>query len=511
MFIFEIMTLKFFLGRVKVDGTAPLRIRLKDGKRDTKITCPGIFINPKDWDKNFNMVNPKSPGADALNHEIKKYQVKTEDVKQKYLLGQIDFDLAKRMLSGSENSKSLREFINVVCRRDKTPETLRNYLNTVGNFTHHTGIEEPLFTDINFNNMMIVKNGVVKKGGSAATYNKYLRDIKAICNYAKRTKYIFHDFDFDKEWRAKEDITLKVKTITPEVIYQAISQVSIESKHRSARLKAFNELEAIGLWLLMFSMRGMYPADITSLSSHNLDYNFASRIRHEQSGKDSELNLLGNSHVYRHGRHKTGFPMKILVNLPPIRNLIGVLRFMLAASHPDFSFLSPEDAANPIYDDRLKGKDPKEVDFLKLFNFDKKKNAKVFTTVWGTYSSALSRVNMPSFKTARKTFSTTARRIRIDEGYVRTMLGQKDRSVSISYVDYDDPQLFAELCVSHIRVLRAFDTISLYNSWLRKIDEVFGSEWCGSDVYIKQNPDYVYSAFAHSLQPIIERNKTLIR
>ena len=76
------MTLKFFLGRVKVDGTAPLRIRLKDGKRDTKITCPGIFINPKDWDKNFNMVNPKSPGADALNHEIKKYQVKTEDVKQ---------------------------------------------------------------------------------------------------------------------------------------------------------------------------------------------------------------------------------------------------------------------------------------------------------------------------------------------------------------------------------------------------------------------------------------------
>ena len=105
------------------------------------------------------------------------------------------------------------------------------------------------------------------------------------------------------------NLNKEVKTITPEVIYQAINQISIESKHRSARLNAFNELEAIGLWLLMFSMRGMYPADITSLSSHNLDYNFASRIKHEQTGKDSELNLLGNSHVYRHGRHKTGFPM----------------------------------------------------------------------------------------------------------------------------------------------------------------------------------------------------------
>ena len=307
------------------------------------------------------------------------------------------------------------------------------------------------------------------------------------------------------------NLNKEVKTITPEVIYQAINQISIESKHRSARLNAFNELEAIGLWLLMFSMRGMYPADITSLSSHNLDYNFASRIKHEQTGKDSELNLLGNSHVYRHGRHKTGFPMKILVNLPPIRNLIGVLRFMLAASHPDFSFLSPEDAANPRYDDRLKGKDPNKVDFLKLFNFNKKKNTKVFTTVWGTYSSALSRVGMPSFKTARKTFSTTARRIRIDEGYVRTMLGQKDKTVSISYVDYDDPQLFAQLCIAHIGVLRAFDTINLYNTWLRKIDQTLGSNWCKSDVYIKQNPDYVYSAFAHSLQPIIENNRTLVR
>ena len=159
----------------------------------------------------------------------------------------------------------------------------------------------------------------------------------------------------------------------------------------------------------------------------------------------------------------------------------------------------------------MKGKEPKEVDFLRIFAFDKKKNSKVFTTIWGTYSSALIRVGMPSFKIARKTFSTTARRIRVDEGYVRTMLGQKDKSISISYVDYDDPQLFAQLCQAHIGVLRAFDTISLYNAWLRKIDDVLGSNWCESDVFIKQNPDYVYSAFVHSLQPIIDDNRTFLR
>ena len=320
-----------------------------------------------------------------------------------------------------------------------------------------------------------------------------------------------NDFEFDKEWRAKEDITLKVKTITPEVIYQAINQVKIETTHRSARLKAYNELEAIGLWLLMFSMRGMYPADITSLTSHNLDYNFASRISHEQKGTGSEISLLGNSHVYRHGRHKTGFPMKILISLPPVRHLIGVLRFLVAASHPEYSYLTPEEAANPNYNDRLKGKVPKEVDFLRIFAFDKKKNSKVFTAIWGTYSSALIRVGMPSFKIARKTFSTTARRIRVDEGYVRTMLGQKDKSISISYIDYDDPQLFAQLCQAHIGALRAFNAISLYNAWLRKIDDVLGSNWCESDVFIKQNPSYVYSAIAHALQTIIDDNRTIVR
>jgi hypothetical protein len=30
-----------------------------------------------------------------------------------------------------------------------------------------------------------------------------------------------------------------------------------------------------------------------------------------------------------------------------------------------------------------------------------------------------------------------------------------------------------------IRVLRAFDLISLYNAWLRKVGKAFGSDWLG--------------------------------
>ena len=117
--------------------------------------------------------------------------------------------------------------------------------------------------------------------------------------------------------------------------------------------------------------------------------------------------------------------MKILITLPPIRHLIGRLRFSLAASHPKSSFFTIADALNPNYEERIKNKDPKEVDFLKLFTITKKTDPKTFSMIWGTYSSALSRIGMPSFKIARKTFSTTARRLGVDEGYTRTMLGQK--------------------------------------------------------------------------------------
>ena len=108
------------------------------------------------------------------------------------------------------------------------------------------------------------------------------------------------------------------------------------------------------------------------------------------------------------------------------------------------------------------------------------------------------------------TFSTTARRIRIDEGYVRTMLGQKDNSISISYVDYDDPQLFAQLCLAHINVLRAFDTISIYNAWLRRVDDVLDSNWCKTDVFIKGDPNYIFSAFVNALDTIVNNNTTRV-
>jgi hypothetical protein len=91
------------------------------------------------------------------------------------------------------------------------------------------------------------------------------------------------------------------------------------------------------------------------------------------------------------------------------------------------------------------------------------------------------------------------------------MLGQKDKSISISYTDYDDPKLFGKLCQAHIQVLDAFDLIGLYNGWVNKIDDIFGTSWSKNNVLEKQSSSFIYRSFFIELQKIIESNSTVIK
>ena len=55
--------------------------------------------------------------------------------------------------------------------------------------------------------------------------------------------------------------------------------------------------------------------------------------------------------------------------------------------------------------------------------------------------------------------------------------------------------------------------LDLYNTWLRKIDELYDTNWCDSDsnVFINKNPNYIYSAFKDSLKMIIENTSTSLK
>ena len=104
-----------------------------------------------------------------------------------------------------------------------------------------------------------MKDSVQAKGGQPYTHNNYLRHIKAIYNKALKDNTTYRNFNFDKAYFSKTDKhSKKLKTNKPEDIALAIERIIIKSRHRSAKESSIRDIEAIGFWLLKFSMRGVY-------------------------------------------------------------------------------------------------------------------------------------------------------------------------------------------------------------------------------------------------------------
>ena len=115
----------------------------------------------------------------------------------------------------------------------------------------------------------------------------------------------------------------------------------------------------------------------------------------------------------------------------------------------------------------------KNYDPLSIFNYDHKTNLTDHKNLWGNYSKHLKKIGMPDFKSARKTFMTTATSINIPQAICRTLLGQKDPSISAHYNNFSDPALILNTNNAHLEVLNKFDMVELYDNWLNKIDELF--------------------------------------
>ena len=57
--------------------------------------------------------------------------------------------------------------------------------------------------------------------------------------------------------------------------------------------------------------------------------------------------------------------MRIMLNMPPIRKLIAVMRYLVSASRPKDTFQSQEESQITSYKKRFQTKTPQEVDHLK--------------------------------------------------------------------------------------------------------------------------------------------------
>jgi hypothetical protein len=460
------MTIGFVFKTVrKSDGKAQLYIRFKDGtlKRkdnDKRIKVDGVFVLPKLWNKTFSRVEPSHENSAAINDKLDKYWAKMKDVKNKYTLGQIDFDTATKMLSSSESAKSIKEYIRTVFSQYKKPKHIKNCMDTVITVGNHLGITDLLFSDVTEINLLKVRNKLKNEGKSLNTFNTYLTNLKTVCNHAVEKKYLYQDFIFGKDLKNKVPPMPVVHSASPDDIYRAIDNIIPKTKRSSSHATALRKVEAVGFWLLMFSMRGFYQEDIHDLTSHDLDYDFEREIDSIKKGyKDDKI--IGRKEVYMHRRHKGEYPMNMLM-LPPIENLISFLRKLTALTHPHISLYSSKDLAKSR-EELIKSKPKEEVDFLKIFAITNTGSPNLFDNTWRLFRKKAKEIGLPKFKEARKTFMSISDELGIPDSYGRALIGQNEPTISKFYKDMSRPRIVGKLAYYHLAILREFDTINIFN------------------------------------------------
>ena len=498
------MTVKFCFGNTRKDGTKNLKIRLKSNGRDKKIGIDGIYIEQKYWDKSNNRVKSTHPNAGAYNEIITNYQNKIIKVKGQLELKQIDFDTAFKMLSSSSKTNSITEFVKIHCNH-KSKQWKRNTIGVLNSVKSHLNIDDMNFDDMTFENLQKLKAILKEKNISKETYNNYLRHLRAAYNYALTSKITYREFNFPKELFYKiNKHNKKLLTHTPADISKAIDNISIKTKHRSAVSTAIRDFQAIGFWLLKFSMRGLYGKDITSLTAFNSDYNYSYRTNYlSQEAKQQPMTINGNPNFLDHKRHKTENIMRIWITLPPIGGLITVLQRLVALTHPHISYLSKEDL-NKSGDELFKT--IKNYDSMRIFKHSTE-NISVDDALWNNYNKHLRKLGLYSFQSARKSFNTTATYLRISDDIRRTLIGQTDQSVQRSYNNYNDIRLVKAIQESHLQILYEFRMIELFDKWIFKLNDTLD---LFHDYHVGAGSQKVYKHQYEFLLGMLNVTKTLI-
>jgi hypothetical protein len=286
------ITFKFHNYKRK-DGTYQLLIRLRCSEQE-KVIPTEIHIDKSKWDNSNKMVRSDHLAAQPINKLIKGYHDKIKNIKPLFELGEIDFQQAFLMLTSSGSLDSLESYRESFCKRESA-QWQRNTQNSLDAFKYHTGLEHVNFKDITRENILKMKDSVRSKGMQGDTHNNYLRHIRALYNKALADNTTYRDFNFSKDLFEKTDKhSKKLLTNQPQDIALAIESLNLRSTDKRAIGYSLRDFEAIGFWLLKFSLRGMYGKDIVSLSSNNKLYNYKAYIDHQNDGSTKEQMTKGN-------------------------------------------------------------------------------------------------------------------------------------------------------------------------------------------------------------------------
>jgi hypothetical protein len=459
------MTIRFTLkSAIRKDGKQALMLRITNGRSYTKWVGTDLNIDAKHWDTKQERCKKSHPASTDLNREIAKFKTKRETALAKFDAGTITLERIPKYLKGLADYKSLDEYVLDKIEEDAQDVTFEDYVSKLSVFKNHLGITGTLeFKELDnalFKKFIKVCHSRRLQRDSVLSY---LRAITGICSKAFDEDVIFEEIKVSK--------LLKKSIKNPSRIRKPIRTVPTDEFLRNInKIKTIQQWQSMALWLLQFGLRGLYNADLVKMTKEEIDRpNIVSALRNEtyiQHLRSKSEHHNTHSHMRIHLDKHTTLPLLSMVK----RSIVyTTLKF-----HPDII--------------------PPAKDHLKLFDYNPTERSKFHKSIWAVQQRRLKVFGM-RFKDARKTFTTEAKALAINEDTRKILVGRmNDPLFNQAYDNNEDKRISDAVQNAHKQVLESYNYNDCVDALIFKLDDLKVPKWIRNN--LKYHRGFVAVAFA---------------
>ena len=404
------------------DGRAPLFLKFNSEKKSFKKNI-GILVKKSDWNKRTYQVKIDSLGSKQINSRLNDIVFKAKESWSLYESGAYNWEELQSRVMGGNSKKDVLGFLEDVFKPKMRLASYNTYRYSIKALMKALHINQISFKDLNNLNIDRAIEQWKNNNLSSKSIETYIKHIGVVINEAYDRRIIGEPFKKKSKWKVKKT-SLVVETATTSELLNNIQNI-----------KDIYDYQTFGFWLLMFSMRGLYPRDFDKMYLNE-------QIINCEAGAKSYV---------KHKRSKTGELMTILTSCKPTEELFNALKASIYYTHRN----------NPkAY--------PKEFNSLQLFEYDEENHR----NIWDVYTKRSRKIVGFPFKVARKTFETYALKLNVSTEVRYRLLGHQDRTIKSHYQNWEWEDMIELVDDAHLRVLEEFEIQKIWFALRRRACEI---------------------------------------
>lgn len=437
------MGVGLYLKGVNKDGRSPIFLLAKKGGKHFKKSLQ-LKVKPTDWNNRTYQVKGTAVDSIIINRKLTEITNNMNLAWSLFESGSYTWDEFCVKLGGGNatSNENLNGFLETVLKaKYDNKNSYKTYEGVVQAVLKEAGTDKVLLGELTNEFIDKCVQGW-KKRLSPTSVRTYLTHLGKIKNLAYQKGLISEPFIRRDEWKVKRGSSIKiVETVKTEDLLEAIPNA-----------KNIYDIQALYFYLLMFSLRGFYQADLVTMHQYETNVN-------EPDLPDGSILLDSKKRRYiKHRRSKSGELMEIRMDVEPIFSLMYTIRDTIKITHSqkiNKRTGEPFKKGAYVYS-------PNELEGW-FFKYDIN-NTTVHKNVWDVYQKSIRRLLGKPFKTARKTFESYALKLAISQDIRYKLLGHANPTIKAHYQDWEWDELKQQVDEAHQLVLKEYRVEEIYKA-----------------------------------------------